>query len=153
MARTVIRNALFFGKAKFSSLILPWCTYTSPEVAHVGLYESDLAGSKYSVFQKHFKDLDRAILDGETNGYIKVIVKEGSDQIVGCTIVAANAGDMISEVTLAMTNRIGLGGIAATIHPYPTQADVIRHTADMYNRTRLTPIVRALFRKLMSARR
>lgn len=153
MARIVIRNALFFGKARFTSLVLPWCTYTKPEVAHVGLYESDLKGTKCSVFQKHFKDLDRAILDGETNGYIKVIVKEGTDQILGCTIVASNAGDMISEVTLAMTNHIGMAGISVTIHPYPTQADVIRHTADMYNRTRLTPVVRSLFRKLMAARR
>ena len=71
--------------------------------------------------------------------------KRGSDTIVGATIVARHAGEMISELTLAMTAGIGLGRLASVIHPYPTQAEAIRQTGDMYNRTRLTPRVRKLF--------
>lgn len=155
MARAVIRNALFFGNATFSSLIIPWCTYTFPEVAHVGLYERDLKKKNlhYSVYKKKFSDLDRAILDSEINGYIKILVKEGTDKVLGCTIVADHAGDMISEVTLLMTSKLGLSSVSTTIHPYPTQADVVRHIADMHNKTRLTPVVKIMFRKLMAARR
>ena len=154
MARIVIRNALFFGSAKFSDLVIPWATYTKPELAHVGLYEADMQKRKieYDVYEKHFCDVDRAILDSDT-GYIKVITKKGSDRIVGCTIVGPRAGDMISEVTLAITNNIGLGAIALTIHPYPTESESIRQIGDLFNRTRLTPTVKILFRKLLTARR
>jgi len=154
MARIVIRNALFFGNAKFSDLVIPWATYTKPELAHVGLYEEDMKkrNLEYDVFEKHFEDVDRAILDGD-KGYIKVITKKGSDKIVGCTIVGSRAGDMISEVTLAITNGLGLGAIALTIHPYPTESECIRQVGDLFNRTRLTPTVKVLFRKLLSARR
>jgi len=154
MARIVIRNALFFGSAKFSDLVIPWATYTKPELAHVGLYEEDMVQRKldYDVFEKHFSDVDRAILDSDT-GYIKVITKKGSDKIVGCTIVGSRAGDMIGEVTLAITNNLGLGAIALTIHPYPTESECIRQVGDLFNRTRLTPTVKILFRKLLSARR
>jgi len=155
MARLVIRNALFFGNGKFSSLVIPWCTYTIPEVAHVGLYEGDLEarGIKFHTFKRNFKDVNRAVLDGETNGFVKIIVKDGTDLIVGATIVAHNAGDMISEITVAINGKIGLGAIANTIHPYPTQAEAIRQCGDAFNRTRLTPFVKILFRQLMNARR
>lgn len=155
MARTVIRNALFFGSATFSSLIIPWCTYTFPEVAHVGLYKSDLQKKNidFLVYEKRFSDLDRAILDSETEGFIQILVRKGTDKVLGCTIVADHAGDMISEVTLLMNSKLGLSSVSTTIHPYPTQADVIRHVADMHNRTRLTPMVKIMFRKLMAAKR
>lgn len=154
MARIVIRNALFFGNAKFTDLVIPWATYTKPELAHVGLYESDMISKSkpYDVYEKHFSDLDRAILDSD-EGYIKVLTKKGTDEIVGCTIVGSRAGDMISEVCLAITNGIGLGTIATTIHPYPSESECIRQVGDLYNRTRLTPTVKILFRKLMGARR
>lgn len=96
--------------------------------------------------------MDRAILDGEKEGFVRVHVKKGTDEILGATIVAEHAGDMISELTLAMTNQIGLGKIASTIHPYPTQAEAIRKLGDQYNRTRLTPGVKNLMTKLLAWR-
>ena len=147
MARIVIQNALFKGRRKSSSLIIPWCTYTSPEIAHVGLYEHQAIEQNVAIdtYVQKFHDVDRAILEGEENGFVKVHVKHGTDKIVGATIVARSAGDLISEITLAMTNGVGLSKIANTIHPYPTQAEAIRKLGDQYNRTRLTPFVKSLF--------
>jgi pyruvate/2-oxoglutarate dehydrogenase complex dihydrolipoamide dehydrogenase (E3) component len=152
MARIVIQNALFMGRKKASALKIPWCTYTSPEIAHVGLYEheADEKGIEIDTYLQHFAEVDRAILDGDDNGMVKVHVKKGSDQIVGATIVARNAGDMISEITLAMTHGLGLSKIGSTIHPYPTQAEAIRKLGDQYNRTRLTPLVKSLFHKWLA---
>ncbi|MCA9110410.1 MAG: FAD-dependent oxidoreductase, partial [Planctomycetaceae bacterium] len=152
MARIVIQNALFLGRAKASALTIPWCTYTSPELAHVGLTEKDAkeAGVSIDTYEQSLEEVDRAILDGETDGFVKVHVKKGTDQIVGATIVAAHAGDMISEVTLAMTQGLGLRKIASTIHPYPTQADAIRKLGDQHNRTRLTPTVKSLMEKWLA---
>jgi len=152
MARIVIQNALFKGRAKASALTIPWCTYTTPEIAHVGLYESDAekSGMEIQSFVQELKDVDRAILEGEDEGFVKVHVKKGTDRIVGATVVARNAGDMISEITLAMTHGLGLGKIARTIHPYPTQAEAIRKVGDSYNRTRLTPLVKRLFKTWLS---
>lgn len=155
MARNVIRNALFFGRAKTSALTIPWCTYTEPEIAHVGLYEKDAEAQGIAVdtFTRELSDVDRSMLEGRTDGLARVHVRKGTDKIVGATIVAANAGDMISELTLAMTHGLGLKHISATIHPYPTQAEVIRQIGDAYNRTRLTPFAKSLFSRLMDWRR
>ncbi len=152
MARTVIQNALFKGRAKASSLTIPWSTYTLPEIAHVGLYPSEAQDQALDIqtYTQEFSEVDRAILEEETDGLVKVHVKTGTDQIVGATIVAANAGDMISEITLAMTHGLGLKKIASTIHPYPTQADAIRKVGDQFNRTRLTPLVKSLFSKWLA---
>lgn len=151
-ARIVIQNALFKGRKKSSALVIPWCTYTSPELAHVGLNETEAQdkGILIDTYVQHFRDVDRAILEGEVEGFVKVHVKQGSDQILGATIVARNAGDMISEVTLAMTHGLGLSKIGSTIHPYPTQAEAIRRLGDQYNRTRLTPFVKSLFNKWLA---
>ena len=150
LARIVVQNALFgtFGRKKASALTVPWCTYTTPEVAHVGLSEHDAAarGIEVTTLTVPLREVDRAVLDGEDDGFLRVHLKKGSDRIVGATLVATHAGDMISELTLAMTAGIGLGAIAGTIHPYPTQAEVMKKAADAYNRTRLTPTVKALFR-------
>jgi len=100
-----------------------------------------------------FADVDRAILDGETEGFAKAILKQGSDQILGMTIVAPHAGDMIGEAVLAMRNEIGLGKFAETIHPYPTQAEALRKLGDAYNKTRLTPTVKKIFNALMAWQR
>jgi pyruvate/2-oxoglutarate dehydrogenase complex dihydrolipoamide dehydrogenase (E3) component len=155
MARIVIRNALFMGRSKASALTIPWCTYTEPEIAHVGLYEKQAQdqGLKVETFTRHLTEVDRAILEGQTHGFARVHVRKGSDQILGATLVASHAGDMISEITLAMTHNLGLKQIADTIHPYPTQAEVIRQVADAYNRTRLTPRVKSLFSRWMAWRR
>ena len=152
MARIVIQNSLFMGRAKASSLIMPWCTYTDPEIAHVGLYEHEAKerGIPYRTFTQELDDVDRAILDGEDDGFVKVLVTPKGDKILGATIVAAHAGEMISEITLAMVGGLGLGAIARTIHPYPTQAEAIKKVGDAYNRTRLTPFVKWLFGKWLS---
>jgi len=154
-ARLVIRNALFFGRDKFSDFIIPWATYTDPEVAHVGLYEKDLEerGIEYTTVSRAFDDVDRAIVDGETGGFVKIHVKKGSDQILGATIVGSHAGDMISEITVAMQAGMGLGKLANVIHPYPTAAEAIRQCGDAYNRGRLTPTIKSIFNGLMAIRR
>ncbi|MFO7494903.1 MAG: mercuric reductase [Desulfobacterales bacterium] len=155
MARIVIRNALFFGRAGASALTIPWCTYTEPEIAHVGLYEQQAQeeGIEIDTFTRKLSEVDRSILEGHTNGLVRVHVRKGTDKIIGASIVAANAGDMISEITLAMTHNLGLKQIANTIHPYPTQAEAIRQIGDAYNRTRLTPFATSLFSRLMAWRR
>ena len=145
MARIVIQNALFSGRAKASSLIIPWCTYTSPELAHVGLEEMDAkAQMEIDTFVQPLSHVDRAILDGQTEGFVKIHVRKGTDTIVGATVVADHAGDLISELTLAMKGGLGLRAIGSTIHPYPTQGEAIRKVGDLYNRTRLTPLVKKL---------
>ncbi len=151
-ARMVIQNALFFGRAKASNLITPWATYTSPELAQVGHTAATAAqaGVAIQTFTVPLHDVDRARLEGETKGFCRVHVRSGTDQIVGATIVAQNAGDMISEVTLAMTNGLGLGAIGKTMHPYPTQGEVLRKVADAWRRTKLTPFVKQLFLRYFS---
>lgn len=146
MARILLANALFKGRQKVSDLIIPWCTYTDPEIAHVGMYEKDAKakGWETTTLTIPLSEVDRALLDGETNGFARVHLKKGTDRILGATIVARHAGEMINEFSLAITSRIGLSSIAKTIHPYPTQAEVIKKLADSYNRTRLTPFVRHL---------
>ena len=155
MARIVIQNALFMGRAKASSLIIPWCTYTSPEIAHVGLYEKEAKykGIEVDTFTQELSKVDRAILDGETEGFVRVHVRKGTDEIVGATVVAAHAGDLIGELTLAMKSKLGLKTIGGTIHPYPTQAEAIRKTGDLYNRTRLTPFVKNLMKRWLAWQR
>jgi pyruvate/2-oxoglutarate dehydrogenase complex dihydrolipoamide dehydrogenase (E3) component len=152
MARIVIQNALFKGRAKTTSLNIPWCTYTEPEIAHVGLYDHQARerGIEVDTFTQELSGVDRAILDGETDGFVKIHLRRGTDKIIGATIVAAHAGELISQITTAMTGNIGLGKIAKTIHPYPTQAEAIKRAADAYNRTRLTPLVKKLFEKWLS---
>ncbi|MEO6036670.1 MAG: mercuric reductase [Verrucomicrobiota bacterium] len=155
MARIVIQNALFKGRKKFSDLVIPWATYTSPEIAHVGLYENQAKekGIEIDTFTQELSKVDRAILDGETEGFVRVHVKKGTDRIVGATIVSAHAGDMISEFTLAMVGGIGLGTIASAIHPYPTQAEAVRKVGDLFSRTRLTPFVKKLFNRWLAWQR
>lgn len=146
MARILIANALFMGRQKMSNMVIPWCTYTDPEIAHVGMYERDAVenGLEVTTLTIPLSQVDRAILDGETEGFARVHLKKGTDRILGATIVARHAGEMIGEFTLAITNKLGLSAIAKTIHPYPTQAEVIKKLADTYNRTRLTPFVKKL---------
>src|SRR5512146_159320 len=147
MARIVIANALFKARQKASALVIPWCTYTDPEVAHVGTYEKDAkaAGHDVLTLTVPLADVDRALLDGEAEGFARVHLKKGTDKILGATIVARHAGEMINELSLAMTAGLGLSAVGRTIHPYPTQAEAVKKLADAYNRTRLTPFVKKLF--------
>jgi pyruvate/2-oxoglutarate dehydrogenase complex dihydrolipoamide dehydrogenase (E3) component len=155
LARLAIQNALFFPSGKASALTIPWCTYTDPEVAHVGLSDDEAQKQDVEVrtFVEKLGHVDRAVLDGEADGFVKVHVRAGGDKIVGATVVARHAGEMISTLTLAMTAGLGLGALAKTIFPYPTQAEAIKRVADAYNRTRLTPFVKGLFAKWLAWRR
>jgi len=154
-ARIVIQNALFHGRRKASALTIPWCTYTDPEIAHVGMYARDAeqAGIAVDTILRPLAEVDRAITDGEEEGFVKIHVRKGTDRILGATIVARHAGEMISEITLAMAGGVGLGMLASVIHPYPTQAEAIRQTGDLFNRTRLTPLVKRIFGAWLSMTR
>jgi pyruvate/2-oxoglutarate dehydrogenase complex dihydrolipoamide dehydrogenase (E3) component len=144
-ARIVIKNTLFspfgLGRSKLSSLVMPWVTYTDPEIAHVGMYEHEAQakGIEIDTIKILMSNVDRAIADGETEGFVKIHHKKGADEILGATIVTPHAGEMISEVTTAIVNKIGLNGLSGVIHPYPTQAEGIKKAADAYRRTLLTP--------------
>ncbi|MEO1088975.1 MAG: FAD-dependent oxidoreductase, partial [Acidobacteriota bacterium] len=147
-ARMVIRNAFFFGRGKASNLVVPWCTYTSPEVAHVGLTATEAAArgpEKVETLTLHLDDVDRALLDGETEGFFRIYLEKGGDRILGATLVAEHAGEMLAPITFAMTHGLGLSKFSSTIFPYPTQAEVLRKAGDLYNRQRLTPAVSKFF--------
>ncbi len=150
-ARIVIANALFFGRSRASRLVVPWCTFSDPEVAHVGLHEREAEERNLAIdtYRTEMAAVDRAVLDSEADGFVKIHCQRGKDTILGATIVARHAGEMISEVTAAMTAGLGLRSIANTIHPYPTQAEALRKTADAYQRTRLSPAVRRLLRTIL----
>ncbi|MFP5213086.1 MAG: FAD-containing oxidoreductase, partial [Acidobacteriota bacterium] len=139
-ARIVIENALFLGRKRVSALTVPWCTYTDPEVAHVGLYEDEALKMGGTTYVKELKDVDRALLDGEEEGFVKV--HAGRGKILGATIVSRHAGEMIGEVATAMAAGLGLGALSSVIHPYPTQVEAIRQVGDLYNRSRLTPFIK-----------
>lgn len=144
-ARIVIKNTLFsplgLGRSKLSSLVMPWVTYTDPEIAHVGLYEREAKekGIEVEAIAIPLSQVDRAIADGEEEGFVKILHRKGSDEILGATIVARHAGEMISEVTTAIVGKVGLSQLSGVIHPYPTQAEAIKKAADAYRRTLLTP--------------
>nr|WP_320011195.1 mercuric reductase [uncultured Desulfobulbus sp.] len=146
-ARMLLSNALFFTRQKSSKLIVPHCTYTDPEVAQVGMtaQEAQAQGIEVESYTVPFESVDRALLDDESQGFARVHLHKGSDTIVGATIVGRHAGELISELTLAMTANKGLGTVGRTIHPYPTRAEVLRKLADAYNKTRLTGPVKKLF--------
>jgi pyruvate/2-oxoglutarate dehydrogenase complex dihydrolipoamide dehydrogenase (E3) component len=154
-ARIVIRNALFFGRARFRAETIPWCTYTEPEVAHVGITARGAAekGIAIRTFAIDLGDVDRARLDGEEVGFLEVHVAARADAILGATMVGSHAGETIAEIALAISARVGLGRLADVIHCYPTQAEAVRKAADAHNRARLTPRVRSLFERLMALRR
>ena len=143
-ARIVIKNTLFspfgLGKSKLSDLVMSWVTYTDPEIAHVGMYEDEAQAKDIdcNTIKINFDDVDRALADGETEGFVKILHKQGSDEILGATIVARHGGEMISEITTAMIGKMGLSKLSTVIHPYPTQAMAIKQAADAYRRTLLT---------------
>ncbi len=158
-AKIVVQNALFaigpIGRKKLSALLMPWCTYTEPEIAHVGFYERDAeaAGVAIDSYQVSIAEANRAVTDGQEEGLIKVHVRRGSDEIVGATVVAAHAGDLITQFTMAIQHKIGLGAFTNIIYPYPTQGEAIKRAAGAYTRTRLTPTVKRFFERWMSWQR
>ena len=148
-ARIVIQNALFLGRARASALIVPWCTYTDPEIAHVGLSERGRgpgARQRVTTFVQELDDVDRARARRRDRGLRQgPRARRAADRIVGATVVARHAGEMLPELTLAIAQAHGAGLARRVIHPYPTQAEAIRKLGDAYNRTRLTPAVKGLF--------
>ena len=154
-AKIVVQNALFMGRKKLSDLVMPWCTYTSPEIAHVGLHPREASERHLEIdtYKVPLEENNRAVADGEENGFVKVHVKRGTDRIVGATVVAAHAGDLISQLTQAIVGNVGLGKITNVIFPYPTQAEAIKRAAGLYTRTRLTPRVKGLFEKWLALTR
>jgi pyruvate/2-oxoglutarate dehydrogenase complex dihydrolipoamide dehydrogenase (E3) component len=158
-ARVAIQNALLplpgpFRK-RVSHLVVPWCTYTDPEIAHVGLYERQAKekGIQTETVRVPLAEVDRAVTDGETDGFLKVLVRKGSDRILGATLVARHAGEVISEITTAMVGGLGLKRLAEVIHPYPTQAEVVRIAADEYYRRSFGPRTKGLVRRWLRWRR
>ena len=147
-ARIIVRNALFFGRARADRLIVPWCTYTKPEVAHVGATRAqlDTEQTAYQTLRVEFGDLDRAKTDSSADGYAEVLVAAGRDRILGATLVGKDAGEQIAPLVLMMTLRIGMGSLGSLILPYPTRSEYLRRLADAWNRTRLTPRAAATLR-------
>lgn len=155
MAQIVIQNALFphplgLGYASIESLNMPWCTFTEPEIAHVGMYENDAKekGIEVETYTYNLDEVDRAILDGEDEGFARVHIKKGTDKILGATIVAAHAGDMISEFSVAMKAGAGAKTIARTIHPYPTQAEANKKVINLWRKAHFTQRTKHLLTKL-----
>lgn len=150
-ARIILQNALFLSRKRYSTLTIPWTIYTDPEIAHVGLfdYEAEAKGIATDTWMTRIEDTDRGRTDGEA-GFVKIHTRKGTDKIIGATIIARHAGEMISEVTTAMITGAGLGKLTQVIHPYPTQAEAIRKTADAWYRTRLTPTVAKLFKQWLA---
>ena len=137
-ARLAVTNALGGSTQKWSAVTIPWCTYTDPEIAHVGLYVGEARQRSIPVktITVLMHDTDRAILDGQPRGFVKIHVRDGTDEILGATIVAYHAGEMINEITLAIDAGIGLSQLAKVVHAYPTQAAAIKTAAETYAKSR-----------------
>ena len=148
-ARIAVGNALFLGRSRLSALTIPWCTYTDPEIAHVGLYVREARRREIPVrtFTILMHDVDRAVIDGEAGGFVKIHVRDGTDRILGATIVARHAGEMINGISLAINAGIGLRALARVIHTYPTQAEAIKMAAEAYDRSCVTPARKAVTRR------
>ena len=148
-ARCAVRNMFLQANSKHSDLLVPWATYTDPEIAHVGLYEKEMddKGIAYDTYVRQFKDVDRCKCEGVTSGFVKISCAKGSDQILGSTIVGPCAGDLISEITVCMQNGIGCKDIAGVMHPYPTTAEAVRQCAAQYFPKLRTPAVNAAIEK------
>lgn len=155
MARLVIRNAFFFGRGRHAALPMAWCTYTDPEVAHAGLYasESARAGCELEELRMDFSALDRAILEGETTGFAKVVIEKRSGRLRGATVAGAHAGELLAGALLPIARRLPATALASAIHPYPTVASVWGRLGDAANRRRFTPRAAALLRGLIRLRR
>jgi pyruvate/2-oxoglutarate dehydrogenase complex dihydrolipoamide dehydrogenase (E3) component len=154
-AKIVVQNALFFGRKKLSDLVVPWCTFTDPEVAHVGLSEREATagGIPIDTYKIDLAENDRARAEGAEEGFAVVHTKRGGDRILGATLVAPHAGEMISEISVAIAGGLGLAALTNVIHPYPTESEVWKALGGQYTRTRLTPFVARLFRGLLALRR
>lgn len=128
MAKLVVQNSLFNDNWKLSSLVVPAVMYTEPEYATVGIASKDVAEKKgidVDVYRAGLEHNDRAILESSNEGFCKIVCKAGTDEIIGATIVAERAGEMINEVSLSIKNKIGLRAIGRNIHSYPTTGEAV----------------------------
>ena len=155
MARLVIRNAFFFGRGKVSDLTMPWSTYTDPEVAHVGLYasESEKAGCELATLRMDFAAIDRSILEGDTEGFAKVVFEKKSGKLRGATVVGAHGGELLGEMLIAVNKRMKVTELSAIIHPYPTSVSIWGRLGDQASGARLTPSVAKLLKRIIGWRR
>jgi pyruvate/2-oxoglutarate dehydrogenase complex dihydrolipoamide dehydrogenase (E3) component len=155
-ARTIVRNLLLPRfPARWDDSIVPWCTFTDPELARVGLSERQAGerGILCDIWRRPFSEMDRAVVESRTEGFAKILTARGSDLILGAAIVGHGAGDLIHEIVLAMKAGLGLAAISETIHVYPTFAEIVRRTADERQKARLTPSRRRFTRWLFRRRR
>ena len=154
-ARVVIQNALLPFKARMDYRVVPWCTFTDPELARVGLSEAEAeaGGIPYRAIRIPFADIDRAACEGDTRGFLKVLTPPGRDVILGASLVGAHAGDLIHEIVLAMQARIGLNGLARMIHIYPTRAEIFRRVGDEARKAGFTPRLQRLFKAYLRWKR
>ncbi len=154
-ARVIIQNALLPFKTKMRYDTIPWCTFTDPELARVGLSEAEAKqrGIPYRVFTFPFAEVDRAICEDALEGFIKVLVPPKKDTILGVAIVGAHAGELIHEFVVAKAGGLRLGQIASTIHIYPTLAEINRRIADKVRSSRFTPTVAKVFKNYFAWRR
>jgi pyruvate/2-oxoglutarate dehydrogenase complex dihydrolipoamide dehydrogenase (E3) component len=151
MARIAVRNALFLGRSRVSNLVIPWATYTDPELAHVGPTAAELRdthGAELRTITAPFANVDRAILDGATTGFARVHHLAGSGRILAATVVGKQAGDLIGELCLAVTHGVQLSQLSDTIHAYPTTPAVFAALGGEYQKTRLTPFVAKILKWL-----
>lgn len=150
LGRMAMVNALIskWAGGRMSRLVVPWCTYTDPEVAHVGLYEAQARERRMAVhtITVPFAENDRAILDGEDEGFVRVHLRWGTDHILGATVVASHAGDLLSYFTLAMATGRGLSSLTKAIYPYPTQSEIIKRVANAHLQTKLSPTLKSVLR-------
>lgn len=155
MARIAIQNALFFGRKRVSSLVIPWATYTDPEVAHVGLSAADAekTGDRVVTLQIPLDEVDRAVLDGDTQGFARAHVDARSGRILGATIVSRHAGDLIGEMSLAMTAGLTMDALSGTIHPYPSVGEIAKKLGDAWMRRKLTPLAKRVLSTVLAWRR
>ena len=146
-ARIAVQNSLFFRRLELKRLVVPRCTYTSPELAHVGIdpQEARLAGVKLDTLTVPMAENDRSVLEGEETGFLRLYLRRGSDRILGATVLSSHAGELIAELSLAITHRLGLRKLGSAIRPYPTRSEVISRACGQWQRSRLSPGLRRIF--------
>ena len=155
MGRIALQNALFVGRKKSSQLVIPWCTYTDPEIAHVGMYETEAKKKGFEV-ETHtisYDDNDRAVTEDDTQGFARVHVDRKTGRILGGTLVSAHAGETIGELVLAMQQGLKLAALSGVIHPYPTEADAVKRLGDASMKSRFKPWMKRLFAQYFRWRR
>lgn len=155
LGRIALQNALFFGRKRASDLVIPWCTYTSPEIAHVGLNLEGVSksGIEAETFNLPFADNDRGVVDNDTQGFARAHVRKKDGRLLGATLVSRHAGESIGELVMAIQHKMKIGDLSAIIHPYPTEAEIIKRLGDASQRGRLKPWMKRTLVKIFRWRR